>query len=968
MKKIFFITLLFLFFINFPLFAADTKIFGEVPTQITEFHEFTDSTQFNTTVVFLGPIIDSSSVTHYGIHTFNDTTFFNAPVIDSSSLRVIGTFRADSTISSGATQWNSGNNIDADVIALTDTTLNDSDTTKHGWMPKLDADTTHFINGLGAWAVPIGTAPHVAVSPLDITNDTISISLSDSTTNGYLDSTNWQRFDSAYLYRFLSASGTLPLTLTLSNNVLSGSIAQSSATVNGYLDSTDWSTFNGKENVITFLSPLSRTNDTVSIPIASSTDNGYLDSTSKLEYDSAYLYRFLSASGTSPLTLTLSANNLSGVMTAVDDTTNGYLDSTHYTTWNAKQDALTFSTGLTETNDTITVNTSQNIVTLSNLTTNGFIITSGGAGTLGIDTAVYLTGNQTITLSGDATGSGDTAITVAVVDNSHNHDSTSISNLLVGDFASQNISQWTNDEGYITAFYDTNAVWGNITGTLSNQTDLQTELDGKSDTSHLHSYYQSTLVVTSPLSNTNDTVSISQSSDTTNGYLDSTDWSTFNAKQPLVVFSTGLTDTNDTVTVNTSQNITTLSNLTTNGFVKTSGGDGTLGIDTAVYMDTATVQAALDARCLESVFGTAIGTGLTLDATTLKTHTALQSIAGLTETNGGLPYGTADNAYAWLAAGAEGTLLMGNGAGAPSFLGAGTAGYVLLANGAADPVWTIPTGTGAPVKAGSPTVTGLLTVTGATSDTTAAALNVTNSGDTSLVYVRNDGNVGIGTTAPTMFLHIVGDGYALPATSGATQSAGKILCLEDSVGRTLDFGGNAGFNFWIQATFVNDKAVTTALLLNPNGGNVIIGDTTGAAKLTVNGGCNIGGSSDPGDNNLYVTDTCSALVFTDRTPFFEGDAIAEIKKVKGKNGELDHSKLPSFMRADIVLKTKKRLEGINCTCGVVEGEGECECGYEIIEEIVEGRNLGNSISVLIKAVQQQQATIEDLERRIAILE
>lgn len=48
--------------------------------------------------------------------------------------------------------------------------------------------------------------------------------------------------------------------------------------------------------------------------------------------------------------------------------------------------------------------------------------------------------------------------------------------------------------------------------------------------------------------------------------------------------------------------------------------------------------------------------------------TALSSIDGLTETNGGLLYGTADNTYAWLAA--------------------GTADYVLKANGAAAPSWT----------------------------------------------------------------------------------------------------------------------------------------------------------------------------------------------------------------------------------------------------------------------------------------
>jgi len=39
----------------------------------------------------------------------------------------------------------------------------------------------------------------------------------------------------------------------------------------------------------------------------------------------------------------------------------------------------------------------------------------------------FITGNQTITLSGDATGSGTTSITVTVADNSHNHTSANIS-------------------------------------------------------------------------------------------------------------------------------------------------------------------------------------------------------------------------------------------------------------------------------------------------------------------------------------------------------------------------------------------------------------------------------------------------------------------------------------------------------------------------------------------------------------
>ena len=60
---------------------------------------------------------------------------------------------------------------------------------------------------------------------------------------------------------------------------------------------------------------------------------------------------------------------------------------------------------------------------------------------------------------------------------------------------------------------------------------------------------------------------------------------------------------------------------------------------------TSAIQTQLDARCLESVFGTAIGTGLTLDGTTLKTHAALQSIAGLTEADVSIIETTADNAY-----------------------------------------------------------------------------------------------------------------------------------------------------------------------------------------------------------------------------------------------------------------------------------------------------------------------------------
>jgi hypothetical protein len=70
--------------------------------------------------------------------------------------------------------------------------------------------------------------------------------------------------------------------------------------------------------------------------------------------------------------------------------------------------------------------------------------------------AGYLTGNQTITLSGDATGSGTTAITVTVANDSHSHTTTTLSG---------NVSAFTNDSGYVTSSGVTSvATSGGLTG------------------------------------------------------------------------------------------------------------------------------------------------------------------------------------------------------------------------------------------------------------------------------------------------------------------------------------------------------------------------------------------------------------------------------------------------------------------------------------------------------------------------
>lgn len=68
---------------------------------------------------------------------------------------------------------------------------------------------------------------------------------------------------------------------------------------------------------------------------------------------------------------------------------------------------LTFSTGLTRTTNTVTVNTSQNIATLSNLTSNGLVTTSGSTGAL----SVTVPGTGVLTALAVAVGSAGAFVT-----------------------------------------------------------------------------------------------------------------------------------------------------------------------------------------------------------------------------------------------------------------------------------------------------------------------------------------------------------------------------------------------------------------------------------------------------------------------------------------------------------------------------------------------------------------------------
>jgi hypothetical protein len=80
----------------------------------------------------------------------------------------------------------------------------------------------------------------------------------------------------------------------------------------------------------------------------------------------------------------------------------------------------------------------------------------------------------------------------------------------------------------------------------------------------------------------------------------------------------------------------------------------------------------------------------------------------------------------------------------------------------------------------------------------------------------------------------------------------------------------------------SDEEPTTKMFIQYDG-NVGIGTTSPGYELEVTG-------------DVYVSGDVSALTFTDRTPYFSGDALAAIKNISGTDGQIDHATLPEFAR------------------------------------------------------------------------
>lgn len=248
-------------------------------------------------------------------------------------------------------------------------------------------------------------------------------------------------------------------------------------------------------------------------------------------------------------------------------------------------------------------------VTITSDATSITISATGGGGGGGLNS--FTSPNSTITIGGTLT---DPTVDLASVA-SFISAGTNVTFTGAGTLASPFVISSSGSGG--------GASWGSITGTLSSQTDLQTALNAlqpaitltttgtsgaatfTSDTLNIPVYANTTYSAGTGLTLTGTTFSVNASQNittlsnlTSNGLIKTsggtgtlsiatagTDY-----EVPLT-FSTGLTRSTNTITVNTSQNISTLSNLAGNGFVKTSGGTGALSIDTTAYVPTSTTVA-----------------------------------------------------------------------------------------------------------------------------------------------------------------------------------------------------------------------------------------------------------------------------------------------------------------------------------------------------------------------------------------
>ena len=242
----------------------------------------------------------------------------------------------------------------------------------------------------------------------------------------------------------------------------------------------------------------------------------------------------------------------------------------------------------------------------------------------------------------------------------------------------------TQASGVKWATPTSSVAWGAITGTLSNQTDLQTALNGKEPTVTKGNLTEATSAVltitggTGSVIGSGTSIQVKKATSLVDGYLSSVDWTTFNAKENGLTFSAPLTRTVNNISIAaatalvdgylTSANFTTFNNKASSG--ANSDITSLTGLTTALALTEGGTGATTQAGAANNILPTQTGNSgkfLTTNGTNSSWGTVTESAAGSNtqfqyNNNGaeagssGLTYNNATNATT---IGSTGTAMIG---------------------------------------------------------------------------------------------------------------------------------------------------------------------------------------------------------------------------------------------------------------------------------------------------------------------
>jgi hypothetical protein len=265
---------------------------------------------------------------------------------------------------------------------------------------------------------------------------------------------------------------------------------------------------------------------------------------------------------------------------------------------------------------------------------------------------------------------------------------------------------------------------------------------------------------------------------------------------------------------------------------------------------------------------------------------------------------------------------------------------------------------------------------------------------TERMRIDSSGKVGIGTNLPALTLSLSGGTGTGPATSGTTQNG--TFRIRTAANGVIDFGSLSSSGAgWIQATDQTSLAQNYDLLLNPNGGNLLVGktaaDTTtaGSAILPAYGGANIpamslAGASSSNSQLGYHQYSTSAAAFRfyvgyGGTVYATSTTITGISDQRLKENIRD---LDDGLEKVLSLKPRKFDWKEGKGADIKNARGFIAQEFEIVfpdmvEEWKDPAPKGedpykavnaNLIPTLVKAIQEQQALITSLTTRITALE